>query len=72
LFFQASCDGTCCKKGGALCSGGVAKALDKWKDFGSDEWIWSYGTGFRYYLAKFGLRMGIDVASPVPGVLYCF
>jgi hypothetical protein len=42
---------------------GAGKAFDKWADFGSSETLWSYGTGFRYYLAKkFKLRVGIDVA----------
>ena len=42
---------------------GVGKAFDKWKDFGSADWIASYGTGFRYLLArKLKLRVGIDFA----------
>jgi hypothetical protein len=43
--------------------GGAGKAFDDWSEFGSDPWVWSYGTGFRYLLArKFGLRVGVDVA----------
>jgi outer membrane protein assembly factor BamA len=43
--------------------GGTGKAFDDWSDFGSADWITSYGTGFRYLLArKFKLRVGIDVA----------
>ena len=43
--------------------GGTGKAFDDWSDFGSADWISSYGTGFRYLLArKFKLRVGIDVA----------
>ena len=43
--------------------GGTGKAFNEWKDFGNADWIFSYGTGFRYLMArKFGLRMGIDVA----------
>ena len=43
--------------------GGTGKAFDEWKNFGPAEWVYSYGTGFRYLIArKFGLRMGVDVA----------
>lgn len=42
---------------------GAGKAFDDWDDFGSADWVWSYGTGFRYLLArKFRCRVGIDVA----------
>ncbi|MBV4360299.1 BamA/TamA family outer membrane protein [Pinibacter aurantiacus] len=42
---------------------GTGKAFDEWKDFGSSLWVYTYGTGFRYLIArKFGLRMGVDVA----------
>jgi hypothetical protein len=42
---------------------GAGKAFDEWADFGSADWVWSYGTGFRYLVArKFKLRMGIDIA----------
>jgi len=43
--------------------GGTGKAFDEWSDFGSSQWIVSYGTGFRYFIArKFGLHMGVDIA----------
>lgn len=43
--------------------GGAGKAFDEWSNFGPSEWVYSYGTGFRYLIArKFGLRMGIDLA----------
>jgi hypothetical protein len=43
---------------------GAGKAFDDWSDFGSSKWVISYGTGFRYLIArKFGLRMGIDIAK---------
>ncbi len=42
---------------------GVGKAFDEWSDFGSADWVASYGAGFRYLLArKFKLRMGVDIA----------
>jgi hypothetical protein len=42
---------------------GVGKAFDNYSDFGSSIWAYSYGTGFRYLLArKFGLYMGADIA----------
>jgi hypothetical protein len=43
--------------------GGSGKAFNDWSDFGSASWIFSYGAGFRYLLArKFGARIGIDLA----------
>ncbi len=43
---------------------GAGKAFDKWSEFGSSKWVWNYGGGFRYLLArKFGLRMGVDLAK---------
>jgi hypothetical protein len=43
--------------------GGLGKAFDDWSEFGSKDWIWSYGIGGRYQLArKFKLRVGIDIA----------
>ncbi|MEZ2445727.1 BamA/TamA family outer membrane protein [Chitinophaga sp. RCC_12] len=42
---------------------GVGKAFDEYADFGSAAWDYSYGTGFRYLLArKFGVYMGADIA----------
>jgi Omp85 superfamily domain len=47
----------------AVLFGGVGKAFNEWSDFGSSPYIFSYGTGFRYLIArKFGLRMGVDIA----------
>lgn len=43
---------------------GAGKAFDEWSDFGSSKWVLSYGSGFRYLVArKFNLRMGIDLAK---------
>lgn len=43
---------------------GTGKAFDDWSEFGSADWITTYGTGFRYLMArKFKLRVGIDVAK---------
>jgi len=43
--------------------GGTGKAFDDWDNFANADWQYSYGTGFRYLLArKFKLRMGLDVA----------
>ena len=43
---------------------GAGKAFDAWSDFGSADFVYSYGTGFRYLIArKFKLRMGIDIAK---------
>jgi len=51
------------KRWSLMLYGGTGKAFDKWEDFGPAEWIYSYGTGFRYLIArKFKLRMGVDVA----------
>jgi hypothetical protein len=42
---------------------GAGKAFDEWNKFSDASWAWSYGTGFRYLLArKFKLRVGIDLA----------
>ena len=44
--------------------GGTGKAFNEWNDTGSAPWIYSYGSGFRYLLArKFKLRVGLDVAK---------
>ncbi|GAO41108.1 hypothetical protein [Flavihumibacter petaseus] len=43
---------------------GAGKAFDDYSEFGDAQWIYSYGAGFRYLLArKFKLRMGVDVAK---------
>jgi hypothetical protein len=47
----------------AVFFGGAGKAFDEWSDFGSSAYIFSYGTGFRYLVArKFKLRVGVDIA----------
>ena len=51
------------KRWSLMLFGGTGKAFDEWSDFDKADWITSYGTGFRYLLArKFKLRVGIDVA----------
>jgi hypothetical protein len=43
--------------------GGAGKAFNGWNEFSEAELVYTYGTGFRYLIArKFGLRMGVDVA----------
>lgn len=43
--------------------GGLAKAFDSYDEAGDADLLYSYGTGFRYLIArKFKLRMGLDVA----------
>ncbi|PIB35418.1 glyceraldehyde-3-phosphate dehydrogenase [Reichenbachiella sp. 5M10] len=47
----------------AVVFGGVAKAFGGTYSFEEAPWVYSYGSGFRYLIArKFGLRMGIDLA----------
>jgi len=44
--------------------GGLASAFNDWDDAFAKPVVYSYGTGFRYLLArKFKLRMGVDVAK---------
>lgn len=44
--------------------GGLASAFDDWDKAFAKPVVYSYGTGFRYLLArKFKLRMGVDVAK---------
>lgn len=44
--------------------GGLASAFNDWDNAFAKPVIYSYGTGFRYLLArKFKLRMGVDVAK---------
>ena len=51
------------KRWSLMLFGGTGKAFDEWSNFSDADWITSYGTGFRYLLArKFRLRVGIDVA----------
>ena len=43
---------------------GAGKAFDEWSEFGDAKLVVTYGSGFRYFIArKFGLRMGVDVAK---------
>jgi hypothetical protein len=43
--------------------GGTGYAYDSWNNMFEHPIVYSYGTGFRYLIArKFGLRMGADVA----------
>lgn len=43
--------------------GGTGKAFSNFNEFGSEDWIYNIGTGFRYTLAKdLGLDMGTDFA----------
>lgn len=51
------------KRWSLMLYGGTGKAFDDWSSWKSADWIFSYGTGFRYLLArKFKLRTGIDLA----------
>lgn len=44
--------------------GGLASAFDDWDQAFAKPVVYSYGTGFRYLIArKFKLRMGVDVAK---------
>jgi hypothetical protein len=47
----------------AVAFGGTGKAFNDWSEFGVSPYIFSYGAGFRYLIAReFKLRMGIDIA----------
>src|SRR5262249_45267622 len=47
----------------AVVFGGIAKAFDSYSEVDDADLLYSYGTGFRYLIArKFKLRMGVDVA----------
>jgi hypothetical protein len=42
---------------------GTGKAFTAFDNFGSATWVYSYGLGFRYLLAKkYGLEAGMDFA----------
>lgn len=44
--------------------GGTGKAFNEWDNFSDADWITSFGSGFRYLIArKFKLRVGIDFAK---------
>jgi hypothetical protein len=47
----------------AMAIGGLARAFDSYDEFGHEDLLYTYGTGFRYLIARqFKLRMGVDVA----------
>lgn len=51
--------------------GGGGKGFDSFDDFGSTDWAYSYGAGFRYLMArKLKLRMGVDFAMGPEGFTY--
>jgi hypothetical protein len=51
--------------------GGTAKAFDEWDQFSNVDWVFTYGAGFRYLLArKFKLRVGVDLAHGAGGWAY--
>ncbi len=59
------------KRWSLMAYGGAGKAFDKYSEFGSADWAWSYGTGFRYLIArKLKLRMGVDFAMGPEGFTY--
>ena len=42
---------------------GAGKAFDEWSNFGEAKLVVTYGSGFRYLVARtFGVRMGVDLA----------
>ena len=42
---------------------GTGKAYPSFSDFGASEWVYNYGAGFRYEMARaFGLHTGMDFA----------
>jgi hypothetical protein len=51
------------KRWSLMAFGGLGKAFNDWSEFGDSKLIYTYGTGFRYMMArKLGLHMGADVA----------
>lgn len=43
--------------------GGTGKAFPSFNEFGSSQWVYNYGVGFRYELARqLGMRVGLDFA----------
>lgn len=59
------------KRWSLLAFGGAGKGFDSFSDFGSAKWAWSYGTGFRYLMARLlKLRMGLDFAMGPDGFTY--
>jgi hypothetical protein len=52
------------KRWSLLLYSGAGKAFDEWSDFDDAKLVVTYGSGFRYFIArKFGLRMGVDIAK---------
>ncbi len=52
------------KRWSLVALGGTGKAFDNFNDFSKATWVYNYGGGFRYLIArKLGLRMGVDVAK---------
>lgn len=48
----------------AVVFGGLGKAMGRDQSFSDADLVYSYGTGFRYLIARaFGVRAGIDVAA---------
>ncbi len=61
----------CYKRWSVLLYGGIGKGFDDYSEFASAEWAYSYGTGFRYLLArKLKLRVGVDLAMGREGFTY--
>jgi len=54
----------CYRRWSLMAYSGMGKAFDKWSEWSDAELVVTYGTGFRYLLArKFKLRVGVDVAK---------
>lgn len=64
LLTELECRWDFTRRWSVLLFGGTGTAFDEWKDIGDSQWIFSYGSGIRYLLArKFKLRVGVDVAK---------
>lgn len=52
------------KRWSLMAYSGTGKAFDNWNEWSDTKYVFTYGTGFRYLLArKFKLRVGVDVAK---------
>jgi hypothetical protein len=52
------------KRWSVMLYSGAGKAFNDWSEWSDTKTVWTYGTGFRYLLArKFKLRVGVDVAK---------
>ncbi len=61
----------CYRRWSVLFYGGLGKGFDSFSEFSSADWAYSYGTGFRYLLArKLQLRTGVDLAMGPEGFTY--